>query len=391
MSTSAVDFVGYDVTDADATAALRHRFSDVFSVQAGLEAQTGFSTDSLGRIDYTLIGVPVSLTYDSTDSRLDPTRGVRLVASAAGFGTFLGSSLDLVRTKAIASSYYSIDPDSRFVLAGKVGVGGLGGPALDEIPANWRFYAGGGGSVRGYAYNSLGPTAPFGAVVGGRSLFEASAELRVKVTDTIGVVPFFDAGNAFASSFPNFSRAALHGGGAGRYATIRRSARSASTSPFRSSVAPATVRWRSMSASGRLSDGVASLPHPIEGAGDDRRAPGALRVGRRGRAGQGRARRPDLEGALHAVDQRLHRRRRRRALLRRVDQRYRALRSRRPVAEDRQGPADLEPARAAQAAARGRPADDRPRAVPPPPASIRGRAAGCVELLSRSCPNCRSR
>ena len=60
--------------------------------------------------------------------------------------------------------------------------------------------------MRGYAYNSLGPTGPFGlAVIGGRSLFHGSAELRVKVTDTIGIVPFFDAGNAYATSFPNFS------------------------------------------------------------------------------------------------------------------------------------------------------------------------------------------
>ena len=206
VSTSAVNFVGYDVTDADATAALRHRFSDLFSIQGGAEAQSGVATDSLGRVDYTLVGVPVSLTYDSTESRLDPTRGVRLNASAAGFGTFLGSSLNLVQAKARASAYYSIDPDSRFVLAGRVGFGALGGPSLGEIPANWRFYAGGGGSVRGYAYDSLGPTGLFGAVVGGRSLFDASAELRVKVTDTIGVVPFFDAGNAFASSFPDFSQ-----------------------------------------------------------------------------------------------------------------------------------------------------------------------------------------
>jgi len=220
VSTSAAGFVGYDVRDADATAALRHRFSGTFSVQAGVEAQTGVATDSLGRVDYTLVGVPVSLTYDSTDNKLDPTRGVRVNASFAGFGTFFGSSLDLAQTKARASAYYALDDDSRFVLAGRVGFGALGGPSLDQIPANWRFYSGGGGSVRGYAYDSLGPTGPFGAVVGGRSLFEASAELRVKVTDTIGIVPFFDAGNAFASSFPNFSQALYTAAGLGlRYYT----------------------------------------------------------------------------------------------------------------------------------------------------------------------------
>ena len=205
MSTSGAGFLGYQVEDADATVALRHRFTQTFWVQAGIEAQTGVSTDILGRINYTLVGVPVSANYDTTDSKLDPTQGVRLNASVAGYPTALGSTVDLVQAKARASAYYALDPDSRFVLAGLIGAGAMGGAALDDIPANWRFYAGGGGSVRGYAYNSLGPIGPFGAVIGGRSLIQASAELRVKVTDTIGVVPFFDAGNAYASNFPNFS------------------------------------------------------------------------------------------------------------------------------------------------------------------------------------------
>ena len=206
VSTSGAGFFGYQAEDADATAALRHRFNQNFWMQAGIEAQTGVATDVLGRVNYTLVGVPVSANYDTTNSKLDPTRGVRLNASVAGFPTALGSTVDIVQGKARASAYYSLDPDSRFVLAGLVGVGAMGGAELGDIPANWRFYAGGGGSVRGYAYNSLGPTGPFGlAVIGGRSLFQASAELRVRVTDTIGIVPFFDAGNAFATSFPNFS------------------------------------------------------------------------------------------------------------------------------------------------------------------------------------------
>jgi translocation and assembly module TamA len=92
------------------------------------------------------------------------------------------------------------------VLAGRVHVGSEFGSDLDEIPANWRFEAGGGGSVRGYAYDTLGPTAPNGDVIGGRSVFDGSAELRVKVTDTLGFVPFVDAGNAFASSAPDFAQ-----------------------------------------------------------------------------------------------------------------------------------------------------------------------------------------
>jgi translocation and assembly module TamA len=220
VSTAGAGFFGYEAEDIDVTAALRHRFSQYFSFQAGVEGQTGTATDALGKVDYTLVGVPLSITYDDTDSKLDPTRGFRVTVSAAGFPTFLGSSLDLMQAKARASAYYALDADQRFVLAGRVGLGAMGGPALDEIPANWRFYAGGGGSVRGYAFNSLGPTGPFGAVIGGRSLFEASAELRIRVNDTIGIVPFFDAGNAFASGFPNFSQPLYTSAGLGlRYFT----------------------------------------------------------------------------------------------------------------------------------------------------------------------------
>ena len=74
--------------------------------------------------------------------------------------------------------------------------------------------------MRGYAFNSLGPTGPFGAVIGGRSLLEASAELRFRLNDTIGIVPFFDAGNAFASAFPDFSQRLYTSAGLGlRYFT----------------------------------------------------------------------------------------------------------------------------------------------------------------------------
>ena len=220
VSTSGAGFLGYEVEDADVTAQIRHRFTQTFWFQMGVEAQTGVAEDALGRVNYTLVGVPASVNYDTTDSKLDPTRGVRINASVAGFPTFLGSSLDLVQGRVRASAYYPIDADSRFVLAGRIGLGAMGGAELADIPANWRFYAGGGGSVRGYAFNSLGPTGPFDAVVGGRSLFEASAELRVRITDTIGIVPFLDAGNAFSSSFPNFNAPLYYAAGIGlRYYT----------------------------------------------------------------------------------------------------------------------------------------------------------------------------
>jgi translocation and assembly module TamA len=213
-------FGGYTSRLADLTGFIRHRFSDTFSMQAGLQVQKGQTSDVLGPIDYFVVGTPVSLTYDSTDKPLDPSRGMRITAAVVPYPTFLGSTVGMTVTKASASAYYSLDEDARYILAGRIGFGSIVGAPLDEIPANFRFFAGGGGSVRGYRYQSIGPEGPFGYVVGGRSLLEGSLEARIKVTDTIGVVPFVDAGGAFDSGFPDFDDKVRFSAGLGlRYYT----------------------------------------------------------------------------------------------------------------------------------------------------------------------------
>ncbi len=194
---------GYTARYGNVTTAIQRRFSDTFSVQGGIEYERGQTSDVLGQVDYTLVGIPLSVKYDSTDSLLDPTRGFRATASVTPYPTFLGSSVGLFQGKASLSAYYALDEDARYVLAGRVGFGSISGASLDEIPSTRRFYAGGGGSVRGYAYRTLSPLGPFGQLTGGRSLLELSAEARIKITETIGIVPFFDAGTAYAAALPD--------------------------------------------------------------------------------------------------------------------------------------------------------------------------------------------
>jgi translocation and assembly module TamA len=211
---------GYTAKRSQASGAIRHRFSNSSWVQIGLLGEKGETTDSLGTVDYRLFGVPVSSTYDTTDRPLDPTRGVRATASVAAYPTFLGSSVGLFEAKAQGSTYYAVDEAARLVLATRVTVGSVSGAALSEIPANHRFYAGGGDSVRGYRYQGLSPLDASGQVIGGRSLFTASFEARWRITDTIGLVPFIDMGQAFSSEFPDFSESLRYAAGLGfRYYT----------------------------------------------------------------------------------------------------------------------------------------------------------------------------
>ena len=194
----------YLVDGGGVSGAIRHRFSDTFSAQIGLDAQAGRSKDALGTVTYRLIGRPglADLRFHRQPARPDP--GFRAIASIAPYPGALGSDPGILVAKAQGSTYFSLDEESRYILAGRVGFGSVSGAGLSEIPDNFRFFAGGGGSVRGYPYRTLGPIGPFNLPVGGRSLLEASLEARVKITDTIGVVPFFDAGTAFASALPDF-------------------------------------------------------------------------------------------------------------------------------------------------------------------------------------------
>jgi translocation and assembly module TamA len=93
------------------------------------------------------------------------------------------------------------------LLAGSVRAFGVlvGGDGLADIPANRRFYLGGGGSVRGYSYQEISPRNSNNDETGGRSYVNTSVEARIAITDTIGIVPFIDAGTVSASTTPDFS------------------------------------------------------------------------------------------------------------------------------------------------------------------------------------------
>jgi len=89
---------------------------------------------------------------------------------------------------------------------------------FDEVPASLRFFTGGDRTVRGYAYQSLGPLDAEGDVVGGKNLLDGSLELEWRFFDHWGSAIFYDAGNAF-NSFANMKLAEAAGGGI-RYYTI---------------------------------------------------------------------------------------------------------------------------------------------------------------------------
>lgn len=214
--------------------AIRRRITSSFSLQIGVEGDISRIRDTYGEKDFLLVGLPMLATFDTTDNPLDPTRGVKAILQAAPYFNQKGEQKSLNIFRGQISSYWSLDEDGRYVIAGKVGAGSIVGPSsTEDVPANRRFFAGGGGSVRGFAYQSASPfcqdilprppkslDCASDQPLGGRSLLETSLEARVKITDTIGIVPFVDAGAAFDKTYPDFKEDIRVGAGVGlRYYT----------------------------------------------------------------------------------------------------------------------------------------------------------------------------
>ncbi|MGK6320698.1 autotransporter assembly complex protein TamA [Sphingomonas sp. DT-204] len=161
------------------------------------------STGEPRRRTYFIGALPSSLTYDGSDDLLNPTRGFRLGARISPELSLVGRAFGYARIQLDGSMYQPVN--DRVVVAGRVRLGTIGGAPRDAIAPSRRFYAGGGASVRGYGYQSIGPRDPNNDPIGGRSLAEFSLEARVKAFGNFGVVPFFDGGNIYTSALPKFS------------------------------------------------------------------------------------------------------------------------------------------------------------------------------------------
>ena len=202
----------------DSTPIWQKRHTYAYGVELLATAETDYDaeTGDRKRNTYYIAGVNGQLGFDTTDDLLNPTEGFRLTALVQPEATVNQGFNPYVRARIDGSTYYAVS-DS-LVLAGRIRLGTIQGVGLYDIAPSRRLYAGGGGSVRGYAYQGLGEQAPDGKPVGGRSLNEASVEARYRFGN-YGVVAFVDAGQAYSETMPQFSDLRYGVGLGGRFYT----------------------------------------------------------------------------------------------------------------------------------------------------------------------------
>lgn len=197
------------------TLSRRHTRNRTFSVGGELKfsdvQEEGQESES-----YNLLAFPLGIKIDTTDNLLDAHRGATVAMEVKPYFDLKGTGTRFVKNTLVATGYLTAE-ETRFdpTLAVRVKAGVISGIDNLDIPADERFYAGGGGSVRGYSYQALGPrrlipsTVPgepptLSDPIGGRALSEVSFEGRFRFTETWGGVLFLDGGNAYADPQPSF-------------------------------------------------------------------------------------------------------------------------------------------------------------------------------------------
>jgi len=169
------------------------------------ERDTIEATGEPRRRTFFIGALPSSLGYDGSDDLLDPTKGFRLLGRLSPEISFQDGAFPYVRAQFDATAYHPVS--ERIVAAGRIRLGTIVGADRDDIAPSRRFYAGGGGSVRGYGYQQLGPRDIDNDPIGGRSLAEFSLEARIRLNafgGNFGIVPFIDGGTLSTDAMPNF-------------------------------------------------------------------------------------------------------------------------------------------------------------------------------------------
>ncbi len=214
-----LDEVNFFSRQFDIEAGIERIANENRTYRLGLGLRTAETEDAFGTNRYTLLTLPLEAEFDYRDVELNPTDGYFLKVSATPFLAIDGAD-NGVRSFVDARVYRTFGTERPVTFALRGQLGSVIGPALNVAPADYLFYSGGGGTVRGQPYQALGVDLGGGNVVGGRSFVGLQAEARVKMTDAIGIVGFADAGYIGSEEFIDGSGEWHSGAGLGlRYDT----------------------------------------------------------------------------------------------------------------------------------------------------------------------------
>jgi len=201
---------------------------------ASNESETGRFPPLSLKQTYFLAGLVGQLGYDRSNSLLDPTKGFRILGRLNPETSLRDPTQPYLRSSLEGRVY--VPAGENLTIAGRAMVGTVYGAALGELAPSRRLYGGGGGSVRGFGFQQLGPKVEIAnpkfdptdpkekdkptilVPTGGRSQVEFALEGRYRFGN-YGVVGFVDAGQVYQSQTPKLSDMRYGVGIGGRFYT----------------------------------------------------------------------------------------------------------------------------------------------------------------------------
>ncbi|MEM7189125.1 MAG: autotransporter assembly complex family protein [Pseudomonadota bacterium] len=196
----------FDGISATATLGLQRKLGPRWLGGAGTLLEVSQITDQGVTSEAYLFGVPVFAEYDGSDDKLNPSTGQRLRLELTPFvGSFDGSFAGFLTADAIGSAYFDLTGSKDYIFASRARLASILTDELETVPQTRRLYAGGGGSVRGYAQDFIGPLDTSNDPVGGLSALELGAEMRARLYGDLGGTIFVEAGSVSEQSFPDFA------------------------------------------------------------------------------------------------------------------------------------------------------------------------------------------
>lgn len=210
----------YESTAGEVGITLSRELKQNWSASVGSTLEFSRVIENEQKDDFGLLSFPLRLDFIRTNDLLDPRYGWAFGVQTRPFLDLYNTGTRFVKTTVVASVYMTeSDWWAEPTLAMRAATGTITGEDLSAVPAAHRYYVGGGGSVRGYAYQSVGELTE-AEPDGGLSFGETSVELRLRFTDSWGAVLFADGGYAYPGESPGFGEDFLWGAGIGlRYFT----------------------------------------------------------------------------------------------------------------------------------------------------------------------------
>lgn len=219
----------YEALSLKAGAKKDFKRSEFLNYFIGTELKISDVNDEGEKESFYLLSFPIQIEWDHTNDILDPTDGFLITAEVRPYVDIVNTQTKFYKTMFSVSAYHTFDIALKPTIAGRYSVGTITGESVDNIPADERFYVGGGGSVRGYPYQSLSKLNDDDPE-GGSSFQQINTELRIRFLENWGLAGFAGGGFAFDKATPNFNEELLWGAGFGlRYYT--------SFAPFRMDIA----------------------------------------------------------------------------------------------------------------------------------------------------------